>query len=81
MWLNLLAQPAACGTGPALKCYALGRSPTDIARGWREQGWFRQIKVYRLHRHCKGWQTTSWLSVVSQIDGSLVKLYEGQTAA
>jgi DNA-binding CsgD family transcriptional regulator len=60
MWLNLLAQPAACGAGPALKCYALGRSPTEIAKGWREQGWFRQIKVYRLHRHCKGWQTTSW---------------------
>ncbi|MDD5375820.1 LuxR C-terminal-related transcriptional regulator [Acidithiobacillus sp.] len=60
MWLNLLAQPAACGAGPALKCYALGRSPTEIAKGWREQGWFRQIKVYRLHRHYKGWQTTSW---------------------
>ena len=60
MWLNLLAQPAACGAGPALKCYALGRSPTEIAKGWREHGWFRQIKVYRLHRHCKGWQTTSW---------------------
>ena len=60
MWLNLLAQPAACGAGPALKCYALGRSPTEIAKEWREQGWFRQIKVYRLHRHCKGWQTTSW---------------------
>ncbi|MBU2848669.1 helix-turn-helix transcriptional regulator [Acidithiobacillus ferriphilus] len=60
MWLNLLAQPTACGAGQALKCYALGRSPSDISRRWREQGWFRQIKVYRLHRHCKGWRTTSW---------------------
>ena len=60
MWLNLLAQPATCGTGPALTCHALGKSPSDFASKWRKQGWFRQIKVYRLLRRYKGWQTRSW---------------------
>ena len=58
MWSNLQAQPAACrGAAPPRHAAA---SPFNIAREWRDQGWLRQIKVYRLRRQCKGWLVAPW---------------------
>ncbi|MFA7494995.1 MAG: helix-turn-helix transcriptional regulator [Acidithiobacillus sp.] len=60
MWLNLSAQSVSYDPGPDLKCNALSKPPARIIQPWRDQGWLRQLKVYRLHRHAKGWQTHCW---------------------
>ncbi|WP_437558960.1 helix-turn-helix transcriptional regulator [Acidithiobacillus sulfuriphilus] len=56
MWSNLPAQRAALGP----RYHVVEAPPFRMAREWRDQGWLRQIKVYRLRRQCKGWQVAPW---------------------
>ncbi len=60
MWLKLLARPETLGQSPALICNDTSTSPIQIVQHWRNLGWMRQIKVYRLHRQAKRWKTYCW---------------------
>lgn len=60
MWSNRQAQPAACCGVSLSQPATVVASPFHIARDWRDQGWLRQIKVFRLRRQRKGWQVAPW---------------------
>lgn len=60
MWLKLLAQTKLQGTDATLLNNNLQLSPTQMAQHWRNLGWLRQIKTYRIHRQSKSWQTHCW---------------------